>query len=476
MDHCYTPLTSPSQKHPLPSEINEHNLEIDDLAHTLSILDGSDKPIVQPIAKTHSKTVQKTNKDTKTNSVQNEKVSLLNKVNKLGVNKVYKSVKTVLSKSHKTSKKEVQLEESEDTDDNYNDSDFEINSSPKIKTNKRTYKRRPKLELVDNEHVKQKVKPRKGIKSPIKSPPKPIEPKVDPVPTPEPIKSPEINKKQPKKEKKPPKQIIDDGIALFSTPDIIRRVGSGKSNDKHPEKHSDHPEPLKIHKPAKIEDRSRSDSTRSSLDSKPKLTQRLSLDSKLANPEKIKPEHKERRNSDKKGETISAIENALMYSENIVPVNDTSNIASITQSVFNDISVKNPVEPVVPSVDEINAIIHTNDSIPPVGNAPLTNVNQMGLEAPVLDIDHAILDNINADDLMSEDILYQVAKLVENPDLQNAIDTTLVDGSLNLDPTLQQQIAQTPVQTNLQPVHQIIQVSYHYYTFKLPIFMISNCF
>lgn len=450
MDHCYTPLTSPSQKHPLPSEgVNDHNLEMDDLAHTLSILDGScEKPIVQPAAKT-AKVVHKTQKDAKINIIHNEKVSLLNKVNKLGVNKVYKGLKTVLNKTPKVNKKAVLPEESE-SDDNYNDSDFELSDAPKPKMNRRTYKRRPKLELVDNEHTKQKVKPRKSTKTPSKSPQKPVEPKIELVPIPDPVKSPEVKKQLHKKEKKIPKPPIDDGIALFSTPDIIRRVGSGKSGEKHTEP----PESPKTHKPAKIEDRSRSDSVRTSLDSKPKLPQRLSLDSKLTSPEKIKPEHKERRNSDKKVETISAIENALMFSENIVPVNENTNV---TQTVFNDISVKNPIEPVVPSIDEINAIIHTNEPMPQVDGAPVHNDNQIGLEAPVLDIDPAILENINADELISEDILYQVAKLVENPDLQNAIDTTLVDGSLNLDPAIQQQITQTP-QTNLQSVQHIIQV------------------
>lgn len=470
MDHCYTPLTSPSQKHPVPSDDNnDPDCEIDDLAHTLSILDGPDKIVSQPtlLKTTPAKVVHKIiQKDTKPNLIQNDKVSLINKVNKLGVNKVYKGVKSVLNKTSKVIKKVVPTEESDDTDDNDNDSDFELNDIPKTKVNKRTYKRRPKI--GDNEHPKQKAKSRKNAKTVIKTP-KPVEPKIEPapslqqppapapIPAPEPVKSPEVKKPPPKKEKKVPKPPIDDGIALFSTPDIIRRVGTGKPGEKHPEKHPEAAEPPKIPKPAKIEDRSRSDSARTSLDSKTKLPQRLSLDSKLSSPEKIKPEHKERRNSDKKVETISAIENALMYSDNIVPVNEnTSNITPMTQSVFNDMPVKNAV---VPNVDEINSIMHTNAPMQPVGNASINNETQMGLEAPVLDIDHAILDNINADELMSEDILYQVAKLVENPDLQNAIDTTLVDGSLNLDPALQQQISQPPVQTQIQePVQPIIQV------------------
>lgn len=418
MDHCYTPLTSPSQKHPVPiEEIPAPDLEIDDLAHTLSILDGTDKPA---LVKTDVKVVRKVQKETKTN-LQNDKVSLLNKVNKVGVNKVYKGVKTVLNKA-KVNKKIVQ-DEFEDSEENFNNSDFEISDAPKSKVNRRTYKRRPKtLELVEND-VKQKVKSRKGIKPPAKTLQK-IEPKIEPILTPEPIKSPD-NKKHPhKKDKKVIKPPIDDGIALFSTPDIIRRVGGSKSSEKQLE----NLESPKTHKPARIEDRSRSESSRNSIDSKPKVAQRLSLDSKLSHPEKIKPE---RRNSDKKSETISAIENALI---NIVEPHITP--------VFNDMSVKSQIEPVVPSVDEINAIIHTNNSLPVVDGAPINN--QIGLEAPVLDIDHGILDNINTDELISEDILYQVAKLVENPDLQNAIDTTLVDANL-LAPTLSE--IENPVQS-----------------------------
>lgn len=463
MDHCYTPLTSPSQKHPVPVEIDDlphEDLEIDDLAHTLSILDGSDKPLIQiSTSKQQPQTkfiktqiVHKETPNTKTIQSEMLKQTLINKVNKIGVSKVYKNVKTVLTKTPNNKKviknEEAELTPDEDVDDEpYEDSDFELNDNLNKKGNKRTYKRRPKIETGE-EHTKEKAKPiRKSTKTPVKVPPKPLEkieaekvhqePKVvESTPAADHgrlLTSPDHKKGNKKDKKAHPKPPIDDGIALFSTPDIIRRVGK----DKHHHENLQH-ESQKVPKPARIEDRSRSESSRTSLDSKPKATQRLSLDSKL--PEKSRL-IKDRRNSDKKVETISAIENALMMSENLV------NSTQTPQNLY----MSNQIEPVVPTVDELNAIINPpNSQIQPV--VQNVNDNQMTMESnPVLDaIDHAILANINPDDLMSEDILDQVAKLVENPDLQNAIDTTLVEGSLNLDPALTQQITQS-VQGGIGP-------------------------
>lgn len=442
MDHCYTPLTSPSQRYPIPLDDPDDPVsEIDDLAHTLSLLDGSDKSTIQQqigvkvhAVKMPTKVVQKDK------HIQSDKINVLNKVNKLGVNKVYKGVKTVLSKTQKVIKK-VQ-EESEESEDNFNDSDYEINGSQKIKLNKRTTKRRP-----THEDKPKTLKVRKGVKNVTY---KPIQPKPEvimskPEPTPE-SKHTEIKKHPSKKEKKSPKP-IDDGIALFSTPDIIRRV-SDKPKDK-PES----PESPKTIKPAKIEDRSRSDSARTSTESKQKHPQRLSLDSKLVT-EKRHEKIEERRNSENKKE-LNSIE-SLLYTQNdnIVPPIEQNSVYMPENQIKN-------IEPVVPTMEEINAIIHTNEPTP---NANLNNEPNMGLETP-LDIDHAILENINTDELISEDILYQVAKLVENPDLQNAIDKTLVDGSLALDPALQQIQTPSSLQEPVQPQQAIVQQVSSYLAF-----------
>lgn len=449
MDHCYTPLTSPSQKHPLPiDESADPDLELDDLAQTLSILEGSDK---SQLIKTPVK-VQKIQKEQKTN----DKLTLLNKVNKIGVNKVYKSVKQVLNKTNKViNKKQVQEQVDDilgDSDD-VNDTDF-INDTRTQKINKRNNKKRNNklLDIKDidtnalnktpqkiiPQNIKKKLTPGKNIL--VKQNP-PQEPKIiDAVPTtPDPVKS--LDKKPIKKDKKQHKPIIDDGIALFSTPDIIRRVGKDKPTDG--------PESPRILKPAKIEDRSHSDSTLD-IHSKPKVPQRLSLDSKVS-PTKHRTSTDKKIND--KHDNISAIQNELLLPENIL--NDNSNV-NLDQPVFNNLTpqdVRNIIEPNA-TIEAINAVIHTPEpAIPPHDQPVLNPENPMNLDGP-LDIDHTILDNINADELISEDILYQVAKLVENPDLQNAIDKTLVEGSLTLDPTIQQTIQPT-IEQNVQPIIQV---------------------
>lgn len=433
MDHCYTPLTSPSQKHPLPhQEPSEPDLELDDLAQTLSILEGTDKP--QPIVIRSPVKVQKVLQ--KEPKLLNEKVTLLNKVNR-----VYKSVKQVLKTNKAVNKKVHEDDVLGDTVDELNENDFDV-KTPK---SKRTYKKRNSrlLEVKDDvgKTPQKNISPGVKLKKVVKNIPKPVvtlpEPKiVEPVPVPasvpEPAKSPD-NKKI-KKDKKQHKPVIDDGIALFSTPDIIRRVGK-------PDK-IDGSESPRVLKPARIEDRSHSDAGRIDATPKPKLPQRLSLDSKVPTPDKTKPE------LDKKPDkTEIALQNELLFQQN------SENI--FVQQVLNNITpqdVKNIIEPNA-TVDAINAVIHTPETaIPPVSDQ-INPENSMNLDAP-LDIDHTILDNINTDELISEDILYQVAKLVENPDLQNAIDKTLVDGSLALDPTIQQTI-QPAIEQNVQPIIQV---------------------
>lgn len=80
----------------------------------------------------------------------------------------------------------------------------------------------------------------------------------------------------------------------------------------------------------------------------------------------------------------------------------------------------------------------------------------MNLEAGGLDIDQSILDNISSD-LISEDILYQVAQsLADNTELQNVIDKSLVDGNLVLDPALAAPPHPPPSLMTNEPIEPVI--------------------
>lgn len=512
MDHCYTPLTSPSQQKPLITQDQiDNELELDDLAQTLSILEGSDKPSepVPPIklvssVKVSPKVAQKDPQQLRNDVQHSDKVTMLNKVNKLGVNKVYKGVKTVFNKSQKMFKKPVHPHpESDPEEDDSNDSDFELNDTPsKVKQAKRTYRRRSKLEnhseLSSNEMRNKTVKVRKGMKHIVYKPQSPQklvltpEPKPDPPvpPSPEPLKSPEI-KKIPKKEKKPVKQIVDDGIALFSTPDIIRRVGGNKTPEKGPDKLPESPETSpKVSKPARIEDRSKSETGKLSTETRVKAPHRLSLDSKVSHstPEKIRSDrtstdskHSERRSSiaSDRSTDITPVMNQTLPTQNIVPLvtanipgQDSASLSAVenASATFDNIAaavgnLENAIEPPgFINAKPFETPMETQSVDNAVLNAVAPNVDQapLNLEGTGLDIDQGILDNINADELIPEDILYQVAKLVENPDVQNVIDRTLTDPSLNLDATIQPQIApQPPAVTPQTPiVNPISQVRY----------------
>lgn len=118
----------------------------------------------------------------------------------------------------------------------------------------------------------------------------------------------------------------------------------------------------------------------------------------------------------------------------------------------------------MPSAEDIRAIIQNENTktftsnlvIPEPSEQPSEqniDQSQINLETAALDLDQSILDNINSD-LISEDILYQVAQsLVDNAELQNAIDKSLVDGNLVLDTSIQQNISNehnTPIQQHQQ--------------------------
>ncbi|ERL86208.1 hypothetical protein D910_03619, partial [Dendroctonus ponderosae] len=94
------------------------------------------------------------------------------------------------------------------------------------------------------------------------------------------------------------------------------------------------------------------------------------------------------------------------------------------------------------SAQDVRAIImnedtktYTTNTIP-IPESPVQVLNNpeasnLNLDASGLDLDQSILDNIN-NDMISEDILYQVAKqLVSNTELQNAIDKGINEGVLD---------------------------------------------
>lgn len=81
---------------------------------------------------------------------------------------------------------------------------------------------------------------------------------------------------------------------------------------------------------------------------------------------------------------------------------------------------------------------YTTNTIPipdipvPMSNNSPPETHSMSLDSSGLDLDQSLLDNISNDDVISEDILYQVAKqLVSNTELQNAIDKGINDGVLD---------------------------------------------
>lgn len=279
-----------------------------------------------------------------------------------------------------------------------------------------------------------------------------------------------MDKKAQKKEKKPPKPIPED-FALFSTPDIIRRVG-GK--DPMTPTTPGTPESPTV-KPQKIspESRSKSNSERTSGTKSTRLSTEVKMPAeeiKLMSPErslseKQKPEadNKIRRTSIDKNKLAQILPPDKSGDKNMdVLVNNRINADMVQIQNLNDIDNTNssdlPSENAeqIPTAEDIRSIIlnentksFTTSLVLPdandIGADQQQNMDQgnMNLEAGTLDLDQSILDNINSD-LISEDILYQVAKqLVDNTDLQNVIDKSIVDGNLVLDPSLQNVMIQS---------------------------------
>lgn len=257
-------------------------------------------------------------------------------------------------------------------------------------------------------------------------------------------------KKPPKKEKKVPKPILDD-FALFSTPDIIRRVG-GKEPTTPGTPLT--PEP----KPAKITQESRAKST-DTPHSPTKHISRHSLDGNKSDKEKDKDKEKEKdkekdkekhighhfdksrerrtSSSSEKSKRISIDEklkskdnNSDKSTEHKRNEKQSSRISEMAENILNTDEM--------PSAEDIRSIILSEDtksfttstlSMDPVLNS--SDPSNINLDGTGLDLDPTLLDNLNNDEI-SEDILYQVAQsLVSNPELQNAIDKGINEGVLD---------------------------------------------
>lgn len=451
LDHDYTPLTS-------PKESPEREFEpVDELAETLSLLDGGDVESV-PVSpqKVVVKSAPKIPVIKKSAVTQPQSDQQLVSQKTMKATEVKPQQKTRQTKAKTKEVEEIDYDEEdedfeEELDDNDdNDSDFEL-EEPKQRASKRSQRTRSAKSTPDiKKHIKAVKTPVTKSKTPAKQvvEDKPQE-KLQPVETPTTPTEKQPEKKQVKKEKKTPKPIPDD-FALFSTPDIIRRVG-GKEQVTPPS-----PEAPAKQQPAKISPESRSKSNseqRSSINQKQPVT-RLSVDSKSA-PEKVKAPitYSVRRVSADKRKTTTKPANEPKASVEVQKdLPDDTQAQTVINETANptntEIDLVPPSEDV--SADALDENTKDYSALPDV-NMDQSNIN---LETAGLELDQSILDNINSD-MISDDILYQVAKqLVDNTDLQNAIDKSLAEGNLVLDPAL---ISGT--QDDMQNVQQNNEVS-----------------
>ncbi|KAK5646151.1 hypothetical protein RI129_004615 [Pyrocoelia pectoralis] len=481
MDHDYTPFTYGETSSTNTKEITE----IDELAETLSILEGS--TVSNEIIEQIQSPPPPTKAVTSINNLESKSTKKLltiipSTLNKRKGKPISQQIITKLvpkTKLKTTKKKPVEADfenenedldeeedaeedqkeeysdedfsmESDETDDDANDSDYELEESHKAKIIKKA-PRNVRARLTSEPSLLNSKKPLKTIKTI-----KPLltrhstETKVELEPLkvqklPEVITdttktSPE-KKPLPKKEKKPPKPIPDD-FALFSTPDIIRRVG-GKQDASNPPTPTTPlvPESPKLKKPARIFQGplNKSASDRNSLDSKNK---RLSVDGKLV---PFEPEHLKQNNPHKLiiNSDLSKRRERRFSSE----IKKNTTLPNSIKPHTNISNLEEPLEP-IPSAEDIRAIIQNEDTktfttslvIPEPSGQP-ADQSQIGLENTGLDLDQSLLDNINSD-LIPDDILYQVAQsLVGNAELQNAIDKSIVDGNLVLDATDQHPVS-----------------------------------
>lgn len=371
----------------------------------------------------------------------------------------------------KTKVREIVEEESEDefeeedfdfeVDDDENDSDFDIEEELKSKqipkrigrrtkseskTFLRIHKIIPKSRVKENREIKQEptkveAKVEKAVEKPIdKSPEKPVERPPEQKSEPSEVKPPE--KKPPKKEKKIPKPIPDD-FALFSTPDIIRRVGGKEPTTPNT------PDATTPTKPGKITNETRSKSSTENPQS-PSKHNRNSVDGKSpfekekhSNHHHVEGKTKERRISsgESKSKRTSIDEKAKSDHSKSDKYNHDSKRLERQHSKVNEMTGNMENSEVIPSAEDIRSIIMNEDtksfttsSLPlDLNNSDPQNMdpNNLNIDATGLDIDPTLLDNLNNDEI-SEDILYQVAQsLVSNPELQNAIDKGINEGVLD---------------------------------------------
>ncbi|KAF5285659.1 hypothetical protein FQR65_LT13089 [Abscondita terminalis] len=492
MDHDYTPFTYAEELTSTTKELTE----IDELAETLSILEGSTvstaseekhETLQQKVTKPENKEIKKLVQPLSKRKLKpvidlTHKLPPTKTTPKLRNNKL-KSTDAIEDYEDLENEEEQEEEEDDDDysmdsdemDDDANDSDYEIDQFLRVGKSTKKLSRGVKPKLLVEQPVSTKkpiktiktIKPlltRHGAETKVLPSVVKIEKRIESVPDPKP--SPE-KKIVPKKEKKVPKPIPDD-FALFSTPDIIRRVG-GKQEGPSTPTTPNIPESPKPMKPARIFSGPMMKSTteRSSVDLKHK---RLSVDGKLVPFESDSAKQLSQRVSanfeiiKKKDRRFSLdVKKAASTNLSLTSPKTGNNVTvqSFDESLGGTSNESMELEP-MPSAEDIRAIIQNEDTktftsnlvIPdppePVGEQPQINLDNTGLE-----LDQSLLDNINSD-LIPEDILYQVAQsLVGNAELQNAIDKTLVDGNLVLDPS-DQQVLQ-PDHTSMPPAMNLNQ-------------------
>lgn len=334
-------------------------------------------------------------------------------------------------------------------DDDTDDSDFVIEDEVKTKiSQKRPSHKLSKSKLKPSRSPKRKSKeireePKKELPSEDVKKQKPQEKKEE-------LKSEEkqtekektddldaksLEKKPVKKEKKLPKPIPND-FALFSTPDIIRRVGGKEPTTPIT------PEPIPI-KPAKI-----GEVPRKSLDLlQSQIKNRKSIDDKEKEMEKDKDknvEHKIKENKERRISGGDSKPKRLSLDEKLKPKEMKSE---------RRISDAKKLDKIKDSIDlhgeDIRDTLLNEDTRPfPMDTSHLNSSLESTLDTTGLDLDPALLDNLNNDEI-SEDILYKVAQsLVSNPEIQNAIDKGINDGVL--DPMPVDNVVSAP--TVVQPV------------------------
>ncbi|KAL3281806.1 hypothetical protein HHI36_005007 [Cryptolaemus montrouzieri] len=362
-------------------------------------------------------------------------------------------------------------DEDYDCDDDDNDSDFELEGPTKIKAIKKNQARRksqsktrtPKTEsksdhkqtITESHTPKSKEQKSKIL---LKNQTQELTPELPKVEKQQENSEPDkltlpgaTEKKTHKKEKRPPKPIPND-FMLFSTPDIIRRVGK------------DPPTPTLTDNPTNIssakitsENRSKSLSVEQSPQNQNK-SNRLSCDSKLSEKqinnklEKSEIKSKDRRPSLEKNRKNSIDKRSKSSPSDSEKDNSSkSNKPIVLQNIHLSGSMEHLSMETMPTPEDIRSIIMTEDvksyttsTLPLIQTSEISSTEavdqNIGLDTSSLDIDQSILDNINSDEI-SEDILYQVAQsLVGNTDLQNAIDKGLNEGNLILDPSMQESI------------------------------------